>query len=67
GKAGGPEASIDEGRRVTVGRWENGRAVVRYRGTRWDAEPAPGCDPVPGEWTIARTEGSVLILERRTD
>jgi membrane protein implicated in regulation of membrane protease activity len=61
-----PDMLADVGERVHVEAWgEDGRARVRYRGTDWTAELAPGEAAAPGEHTIREVAGNRLILSRR--
>ena len=56
----------DVGEHVRVDAWgEDGRARIRYRGTDWTAELAPGEPAAPGEHTIREITGNRLILARR--
>lgn len=60
-----PDVIADVGERVRVEAWDDdGRARVRYRGTQWTAERAPGEPPLPGEWRIREVAGNRLILAR---
>jgi membrane protein implicated in regulation of membrane protease activity len=60
-----PDVIADVGERVRVEAWEpGGRARVRYRGTEWSAELAPGEAAAPGEYLIREVAGNRLILAR---
>lgn len=56
----------DVGEHVHVDAWgDDGRARIRYRGTDWTAELAPGEPAAAGEYTIREVAGNRLILVRR--
>jgi membrane protein implicated in regulation of membrane protease activity len=60
-----PAVVADVGERVRVDAWDrDGRARIRYRGTHWNAELAPGEPAVGGEFTIREVAGNRLILAR---
>jgi membrane protein implicated in regulation of membrane protease activity len=55
----------DVGERVRVEAWDaDRRARVRYRGTEWSVELAPGEAAAPGEYLIREVAGNRLILAR---
>ena len=43
----------------------DGLAVVQYRGAPWVARPEGNEPLTPGRWTIARVDGTQLVLGRR--
>jgi hypothetical protein len=50
---------------VRVEAWDaDRRARVRYRGTEWSVELAPGEAAAPGEYLIREVAGNRLILAR---
>ena len=57
---------LDNGQWVRVDTvCSDGLAVVQYRGAPWIARP-DGDEPLtPGRWTIARVDGTQLVLGRR--
>jgi membrane protein implicated in regulation of membrane protease activity len=60
-----PDVVADVGERVRVDAWDDdGRARVRYRGTDWTAELAPGEPRASGEFTIREVAGNRLIVSR---
>lgn len=60
-----PDVLADVGERVWVEAWgDDGRARVRYRGTQWTAELAPGETVGPGAHLIRAVSGNRLILAR---
>jgi membrane protein implicated in regulation of membrane protease activity len=60
-----PDVIADVGERVRVDGWdESRRARIRYRGTEWTAELAPGEPAAPGEYLIREVAGNRLILAR---
>lgn len=60
-----PDVVADVGQRVRVEAWdEDRRARIRYRGTEWTVELAPGEPAAPGEFLIREVAGNRLILAR---
>jgi membrane protein implicated in regulation of membrane protease activity len=60
-----PDVNADVGERVRVDAWdEDRRARVRYRGSDWTVELAPGEPAAPGEYLIREVAGNRLILAR---
>ncbi|MFN9775863.1 MAG: NfeD family protein [Burkholderiales bacterium] len=60
-----PDVIADVGERVRVEAWDaDRRARVRYRGTEWSVELAPGEAAAPGEYLIREVAGNRLILAR---
>ena len=57
---------LDSGQWVTVDVvGSDGLAVVQYRGAPWVARPEGNEPLTPGRWTIARVDGTQLVLGRR--
>ena len=54
--------NLDIGQRVAVPAWDNGRALVMYRGALWDVELTHGVAPHAGEFRIVEVQGSRLVV-----
>ncbi|MBN9474610.1 MAG: NfeD-like family protein 1 [Bordetella sp. SCN 67-23] len=67
-KRGSPPSSnanvnMDIGQTVKVEAWNEDRtARVWYRGAHWQAELAPGAEPVAGQFVITEMRGNSLVL-----
>lgn len=58
-----PDVNLDIGNQVMVQQWAaDGTSQVHYRGTPWQARPAPGITGVSGMHRIVGVEGNWLIL-----
>lgn len=59
-----PNVNMDIGQTIPIDpeQWISGRARVMYRGAPWDAELAPGANPLAGSFTIFEVRGSCLVV-----